>query len=72
MNELTKAKLRIKRLEKCLSDVTGLLFNRAVELNANGRDNEECPEYRMLQQINGRIDRTMRKPRGAYGRSSIR
>lgn len=62
MTELAKANRRVKQLEKCLSEVIDLLFDRAVELNARGADNEECPEYRLIKQIKSRIDRTLRKP----------
>ncbi len=58
-SELSKAKRRIRQLEKCLENVAQLLFERAVELNAAGRDERDNPEYRFLRSIMARINRTM-------------
>jgi hypothetical protein len=58
-SELARARRRIRQLEKCLRDVVHLLFDRAVELNAAGRDDEENAEYRSIQTINTRIRRTL-------------
>ena len=59
MSDLSRVRRRIRQLEKCLRDVADLLFDRAIELNAAGRDNQENAEYRAIQKINNRIKRTL-------------
>ncbi len=57
--EPAKAGRRIRQLEQCLRAVTRLLFDRAVELNAAGRDEASNPEYQCIQRIHARIQRTL-------------
>ncbi len=57
--ELSRAKRRVRQLEQCLRDVVALLFARAVDLNAAGRDDEDNPEYRSIQRIHARIRRIL-------------
>jgi hypothetical protein len=59
MTELAQARRRIRQLEKCLRDLSALLYERAVELNAAGLDREDRPEYRLIVRIHSRIERTL-------------
>ena len=54
-------KRRIKRLEKCLADVTRLARLEGYELNSAGNDTAECPEWVFICKVLGRIQRTTRK-----------
>ena len=56
---MKNAQHRIKQLEKCLTDVRRLLFERAVDINAAGRDTRDNPEFHLIQKINNRIERTL-------------
>lgn len=57
--ELTRARRRIRTLERCLQDVSRILFERAVELNAAGRDKGDNPEFHVLRAATARINRTL-------------
>lgn len=59
MSELTKAKRRIKQLEKCLQAVLDLAFERGYDLNAVGKDTYANEEFRFLTEVSHRINRTL-------------
>ena len=58
MNPLAKARRRIKQLEKCLDAVAKIARMRAYDLNGHGADTPDNPEYRTLNEINNRINRS--------------
>lgn len=59
MTELTKAKRRMKRLEKCLDDVLRMAAARDEELLRSGRWHQ--PEGFVLRDIENRIGRTLKR-----------
>ena len=57
-SELSKAKRRIRQLEKCLAWVRRWCFGQLVDLNGRGADNDDNVNYREVRRLQNRLNRT--------------